>query len=198
MTALQAGGKSRGNGWVGVAPVLLGAALFAWFLSMAPAVVRGEVLRFAWEWAPSLGVSLSFVVDGLSLTFALLISGIGVLVFLYSNTYLSGHAHFARFALFLFSFMLAMLGLVLADNIIALFVFWELTTFTSYLLIGFGPVSYTHLRAHETKANLVCRLLLEKKKTQNNNNSTTTTPHTTTCTKTLPHNHHHLTLNRLT
>ncbi|MEO0677149.1 MAG: hydrogen gas-evolving membrane-bound hydrogenase subunit E, partial [Pseudomonadota bacterium] len=70
--------------------------------------------------------------------FALLISGIGTLVFLYSNTYLAGYKQFNRFILFLTAFMLAMLGLVLADNLIALFVFWELTTITSYLLIGFG------------------------------------------------------------
>ncbi|MEM1237341.1 MAG: putative monovalent cation/H+ antiporter subunit A [Pseudomonadota bacterium] len=129
---------ARGNGLIGLAPVAMALALFVLFLSAVPSVAAGEVLRFAWDWVPSLGVSISFVVDGLSLTFALLISGIGTLVFLYSNTYLAGHPQFARFVLFLFSFMLAMLGLVLADNLIALFVFWELTTITSYLLIGFG------------------------------------------------------------
>jgi multicomponent Na+:H+ antiporter subunit A len=138
----MAGGGSesgrRGNGIVGIVPVVVAAALFAWFVSLAPAIANGEVLRLSWEWVPALGVSLSFLVDGLSLTFALLISGIGVIVLLYSNTYLAGHVHFARFALFLTSFMLSMLGLVLADNLIAVFVFWELTTLTSYLLIGFG------------------------------------------------------------
>ncbi|MEO0390064.1 MAG: proton-conducting transporter membrane subunit, partial [Pseudomonadota bacterium] len=128
----------RGNGIVGVAPVLLALALFALFATALPRVAAGETLRYAWDWVPSLGIALSFVIDGLSLTFALLISGIGTLVLLYSNTYLAGHPQFARFALFLTSFMLAMLGLVLADNLIALFVFWELTTITSYLLIGFG------------------------------------------------------------
>jgi multicomponent Na+:H+ antiporter subunit A len=128
----------RSNGAAGLIPVLIGAGLFAWFLTFIPAVADGQVLRVEWAWVPSLGISLSFLIDGLSLTFALLISGIGVLVFLYSDTYLAGHPHFRRFALFLSSFMLAMLGLVLADNLIALFVFWELTTITSYLLIGFG------------------------------------------------------------
>lgn len=128
----------RGNGWVGLAPVALALGLFAWFLSLSPDIAGGGALRYVWDWVPSLGVSLSFLVDGLSLTFALLISGIGALVLLYANTYLAGHPQFARFALFLTSFMLAMLGLVLADNLIALFVFWELTTITSYLLIGFG------------------------------------------------------------
>lgn len=127
-----------GNGATGLVPAAISAALFVAFLSAIPAVAAGEVLRLVIDWVPSLGIALSFTLDGLALTFSLLISGIGTMVFLYSNTYLAGHPQFARFALFLFSFMLAMLGLVLADNLIALFVFWELTTITSYLLIGFG------------------------------------------------------------
>ncbi|MEM8591349.1 MAG: proton-conducting transporter membrane subunit, partial [Pseudomonadota bacterium] len=140
----MAGGDTNAtsNGWIGIAPVILAAALFAWFCTMIPAIAAGEVIRVAWDWVPSLGIALSFLVDGLSLTFALLISGIGTLVFLYSNTYLAGYKQYNRFVLFLTGFMLAMLGLVLADNLISLFVFWELTTITSYLLIGFG---------HETK-----------------------------------------------
>ena len=129
---------ARGNGPAGLIPVALAAGLFAWFATFLPRIEAGEVVRLSWDWVPSLGVSMSFAIDGLSLTFALLISGIGALVLLYSKTYLAGHAQFARFALFLTSFMLAMLGLVLADNLILLFVFWELTTITSYLLIGFG------------------------------------------------------------
>lgn len=130
-----------GNGWVGIVPILLAAAIFAGFASLIPDIAAGNVLRWSISWIPSLGVDLAFLVDGLSLTFALLISGIGTLVLLYSNTYLAGHPQYARFALFLTSFMLAMLGLVLADDLIALFVFWELTTFTSYLLIGFSHTS---------------------------------------------------------
>ena len=130
--------ETRGNGAVGVVPVVLAAGLFAWFCSFLGPISDGGAVRLAWDWVPSLGISLSFFIDGLSLTFALLISGIGALVLLYANTYLAGHPQFDRFALFLTSFMLAMLGLVLADNLITLFVFWELTTITSYLLIGFG------------------------------------------------------------
>ncbi len=128
----------RGNGWIGLLPVAASALLFVWFLTFTPEIRDGQTLRYVIGWVPSLGISLSFLLDGLSLTFALLISGIGTLVFLYSNTYLAGHPQFNRFILFLFSFMLSMLGLVTADNLIALFVFWELTTITSYLLIGFG------------------------------------------------------------
>jgi multicomponent Na+:H+ antiporter subunit A len=128
---------ARGNGWLGWLPVLVALALFAGFASLLPEISGGSRLRWSVDWVPSLGISLAFLVDGLSLTFALLISGIGALVLLYSNAYLAGHRHYARFALFLTAFMVSMLGLVLADDLIALFVFWELTTVTSYLLIGF-------------------------------------------------------------
>ena len=138
MSAAVTGDHPKSNGLIGLLPAIISAALFAWFLTFTQAVGAGESLRYVIEWVPSLGIALSFLVDGLSLTFALLITGIGTLVFLYSNTYLAGHPQFNRFALFLFSFMLAMLGLVLSDNLIGLFVFWELTTITSYLLIGFG------------------------------------------------------------
>ena len=88
-------------------------------------------------WAPSLGLSLSFRLDGLSVLFATLITGIGTLVVLYAARYLEQHPHAGRFQVSLFAFMGSMLGVVLSDNLIALFVFWELTGFTSYLLIGF-------------------------------------------------------------
>jgi multicomponent Na+:H+ antiporter subunit A len=88
-------------------------------------------------WAPSLGLSLSFNLDGLGLLFALLITGIGALVVLYASAYLDGHPHAGRFYGWLFAFMGAMLGVALSDNILTLFVFWELTSFTSFLLIGF-------------------------------------------------------------
>jgi len=130
--------RRKGNGAIGLVPVAIALALFALFASHVPAIADGQSIRLVWDWVPSLGISMSFLLDGLSLTFALLISGIGAMVFLYSNTYLAGHPQFGRFALFLLGFMLSMLGLVLADNLIALFVFWELTTITSYLLIGFG------------------------------------------------------------
>jgi multicomponent Na+:H+ antiporter subunit A len=121
----------------GLLPAALAAALFVWFTQAMGTVADGGIVRVAWEWVPSLGISLSFLIDGLSLTFGLLITGIGALVMLYSSKYLEGHAHFARFHLYLVLFMLSMLGLVLADNLLTLFVFWELTTITSYLLIGF-------------------------------------------------------------
>lgn len=120
-----------------ILPVALAAALFGIFCTMLPAVSAGDTLRWAHDWVPSLNLTLSFFIDGLSVTFALLISGIGALILLYSAKYLAGHVHFVRFMVFLTAFMISMLGLVLADNLLTLFVFWELTTLTSYLLIGF-------------------------------------------------------------
>lgn len=111
------------------------------FLACLPAISSGETLRFVYDWIPSLEIRLSFFIDGLSLIFAILITGIGGLVTLYSSSYLAGHKHYWRFSLYLFLFMLSMIGLVLADNLITLFVFWELTTVTSYLLIGFDHTS---------------------------------------------------------
>ena len=88
-------------------------------------------------WAPSLGLTLSFNLDGLGLLYALLISAVGALVVFYASRYLHGHRHEGRFYVALFAFMGAMLGVALSDNVLTLFVFWELTGFTSYFLIGF-------------------------------------------------------------
>ncbi|RIL06712.1 MAG: Na(+)/H(+) antiporter subunit A [Proteobacteria bacterium] len=115
--------------------------------SLVPAVAGGAAPSVAVPWLPALGVALAFRVDGLSLLFALLISGIGALVLLYAHRYLRGHPHAARLQLFLTLFMLSMLGLVLADDAVVLFVFWELTTVTSYLLIGFDSESAKSRRA---------------------------------------------------
>ena len=125
-------------GWISVAVPL---GLFLWFLQFVTPVASAEVVVFSFAWIPSLGVDLSFMLDGLSLTFALLISGIGALVTLYSTTYLGGHIHYPRFVVFLLMFMVGMLGLVLSENLIGLFVFWEITTISSYLLIGFDSDS---------------------------------------------------------
>ncbi len=122
-------------GWISV---LIPAAIFAYLVQFVPRVGSGEVILWAYDWVPALGIRLSILLDGLSLTFALLISGIGALVTLYSTRYLGNHPEYPRFVLYLLAFMAGMLGLVLADNLIALFVFWEITTISSYLLIGFN------------------------------------------------------------
>jgi multicomponent Na+:H+ antiporter subunit A len=113
------------------------AALAAWYATRLPAVSAGRVIRETLVWVPDLGAALSVRLDGLSLLFALLITGLGALIVAYAGPYLEHHPLRGRFFGFLLLFAGAMLGLVLADNIIALFVFWELTSFSSYLLIGF-------------------------------------------------------------
>ena len=132
------------SGWLAVA---VPAGLFVLFAGMLAPIADGAALRLSHDWVPSLDVSLAWRVDGLSLTFALLISGIGAVVMLYSSAYLRGHPHLGRYRVYLLSFMAAMLGLVLADNLIALFVFWEATTITSYLLVGFDHGSAKARRA---------------------------------------------------
>jgi multicomponent Na+:H+ antiporter subunit A len=96
-----------------------------------------EPLLVKLPWGAQVGLSLSFNFDGLGLLFALLISGIGCLIAIYAGGYLKGHPDLGRFYFWLFVFMTAMIGVVLADNLILLFVFWELTSLSSFFLIGF-------------------------------------------------------------
>ncbi len=121
-------------GWVLAA---VPAGIFAFLLTLVEPVIADGAVSARIGWVPAYDLDLSFLVDGLSLTFALTISGIGTLIVLYSGAYLKGHPHLGRFLGFLLAFMGAMLGLVLADNMLALFMFWELTSVTSFLLIGF-------------------------------------------------------------
>ena len=121
----------------------------AWLLALAPALVfahfagfggemaRGGTVANGLSWIPSLGIDFSWRIDGLSFTFALLVSGIGTLIVLYAGGYLKGHPDQGRFLSFILLFMGAMMGLVLADDFLTLFVYWELTSITSFLLIGF-------------------------------------------------------------
>lgn len=107
-------------------------ALFAW-LALSPAGVR--VVRFPFG-AEALGFSLAFRIDGLALLFATLISGIGLLIVIYGRAYLADRHDQARLFGWLSLFMIAMLGVVTSENLILLFVFWELTSLSSWFLIG--------------------------------------------------------------
>lgn len=122
---------------VGRVLALVPAGLFFYFLSQVPLLDDGGVLLQSIRWIPTLEVDLAFRLDGLSLMFALLVTGLGALIALYAGSYLHGDPLRGRFLLYFFLFQTAMLGLVLADNLIAIFVFWELTSFSSYLLIGY-------------------------------------------------------------
>ena len=112
-----------------------------------PVVSAGTPVTGGLEWIPSLGVRLSFFLDGLSLTFTLLISGIGTFILLYTGGYLRGHPHLGRFFSFILMFMGSMQGLVVANSFLMLFVFWELTSITSFLLIGFATSARPPRRA---------------------------------------------------
>jgi multicomponent Na+:H+ antiporter subunit A len=114
------------------------AALFLYFLSRIPAIQAGEYTLATVSWIPSLGINISLVLDGLSLLFALLITGMGALVVLYSIYYLKRRTEEIRnFYIYLMMFMGAMLGVVLSDNLMVLYGFWELTSISSFLLIAF-------------------------------------------------------------
>ena len=112
-------------------------AVAVWLAFAYVGVLGGEARVETLAWAPRLGLSLAFRLDGLSGLFALLVAGVGTGVVFYAAHYFDGHPYSGRFQGTLFAFMAAMLGVVLSDNGLALFVFWELTGFTSYLLIGF-------------------------------------------------------------
>ncbi|MFY0663097.1 MAG: putative monovalent cation/H+ antiporter subunit A [Natronospirillum sp.] len=122
-------------GWV---LALLPAGLTVYFASYIPAVSSGAVILQEWAWFPGIDINLSFMLDGLSLMFALLISFIGTFILIYAGSYLHGHKDLSRFYVIMLSFMASMLGVVLSDNLVSLFVFWELTSITSYMLIGFN------------------------------------------------------------
>ena len=112
----------------------LGLALLA---MLAGPVMGGEVPSAAWQWVPSLGLDLTLMVDPLGWMFAGLILGIGLLVVIFGHFYLASGEATGRFFASLMLFQGAMLGIVIAGNVLLLLVFWELTSLSSFLLIGF-------------------------------------------------------------
>jgi multicomponent Na+:H+ antiporter subunit A len=119
--------------WCALAP----AATVAWAAAQAPTVLDGAAVEAAMAWVPSLGLAATLRLDAFALLMVALVSGIGVLVFVYAYGYFTKPpAALGRFAAALTAFAGAMLGVVLADNLLLLFVFWEATSVTSYLLIG--------------------------------------------------------------
>jgi multicomponent K+:H+ antiporter subunit A len=134
--------RERGHNraaWLMTGTALLGLALSLW---LAPAIFAGEVLRQTIPWAGSLGLDLTFRVDGFAWLFMLLICGIGALVGVYARYYMSPDDPLARFFALLLAFMGSMLGIVMSGNVIQLVFFWELTSLFSFLLIGYwhrGP-----------------------------------------------------------
>jgi multicomponent Na+:H+ antiporter subunit A len=128
---------TRLRGAIGWVLALFPATLAVYFASLLPQAAAGAPLAVSYPWVADLGISLSLRADGLNLLFALLVSGVGALVVCYAGGYLKGHPYLGRFYAWLLTFMAAMLGVALADNLLLLFVFWELTSLSSYALIGF-------------------------------------------------------------
>lgn len=121
-------------GWLAALPPAL---VTAWQLMQLSSVANGQYLTEQIAWSPALGLELSFRLDGLALLFGLIITGIGTAIALYTAYYLEDDPHQGYFYALLFLFMASMLGLVWADNLLALFLFWEGTSITSYLLIAY-------------------------------------------------------------
>ena len=126
--------KSRHFFLIGFLPL----GIFIYLLSFLPLINSGQSAMFHYSWVPSMGINLDFRLDGLALLFGFMITGIGSLVFFYAAAYMKHHPFIDRFFVFLSVFMASMLGLVLADNVLLLFVFWELTSISSFFLIGFN------------------------------------------------------------
>lgn len=122
------------TGWL---LALLPAGLAVYFCALLPRAADEQPLIFAAPWVPELGVDVALRADGLGLLFAILVSGVGAFVVSYAGGYLKGHPQLGRFYGWLLTFMAAMLGVALADNLLLVFVFWELTSLSSYALIGF-------------------------------------------------------------
>jgi multicomponent K+:H+ antiporter subunit A len=120
-----------------LATATLPACALALVFTYIPDILNGQSFTWQTDWIPAAGLSIAFRFDGLALLFALLILGIGLLVILYARYYLSDRDHMGRFYAFLMLFMTAMLGVVMSDNILQLWFFWELTSVSSFLLISF-------------------------------------------------------------
>ena len=112
--------------------------LFLYFGYFMMNLQEESSLLLHYKWIPSLGINLDFKLDGLSMLFSLLITGIGTLIYFYASDYLKNAHYLNRFYCYLTLFMGSMLGLVLSDNLMTVFMFWELTSITSFFLIGFN------------------------------------------------------------
>jgi multicomponent Na+:H+ antiporter subunit A len=116
---------------------LLQLSAFFYFFSKINLILSGSFITESYSWIPQLDLRLEFTLDGLSLIFALLITGIGFLVFLYAGAYMKSYSGTDKFYFYLTLFSAAMLGMVLSTNMILLFIFWEITSIMSFFLISF-------------------------------------------------------------
>ncbi|WP_151797165.1 monovalent cation/H+ antiporter subunit A [Acinetobacter bereziniae] len=110
---------------------------FVLLLTQAKTVLSGNAILEQWQWLPQIGIDFSFRLDALSLIFSLLITGIGTLIYIYAYYYLNPKNSLSKLYSLLMLFMAAMLGISLSNNLIILLVFWELTSISSFLLVGY-------------------------------------------------------------
>jgi len=122
----------------GIVLSLIPVGMFIFFLSQIPLISSGTIPFESYPWIESLSINLSFRLDGIGLLFSLMITGIGAGIVLYAGNYLNKHEDLGKFYSYLFLFMTAMIGVSVSDNFFAFFLFWELTSISSYLLIGFN------------------------------------------------------------
>ncbi|MGO2132697.1 MAG: monovalent cation/H+ antiporter subunit A [Halomonas sp.] len=141
-----------GRRYCSMATAVLPALALLLTLSQVPGMLDGDSLRFSASWMPTLGLDLGLRLDGLSLLFNLLIIGIGLMILLYAHFYLAAHEDFGRFYAYLILFMASMVGISMSDNLILLWLFWELTSLSSFLLIGFW--------SHDSEARKGARMAL--------------------------------------
>ena len=132
----QGNAPARRRLTAGVAAAVTAAAL-ALLLAQAPQVMAGGTLLAHTDWLPAIGLNIGWRLDGLALMFALMITGVGLLIILYAAYYLGPADPAGKFYSLLMLFMAAMLGIVLSDNLLLLVVFWELTSVSSFLLVGY-------------------------------------------------------------
>ena len=118
--------------------IIVPLALFGYFVFNIKNIYLGGTIYKAWPFASNVGLDINLKLDGLSLLFSLLITGIGTLVILYSCYYMSiTDEKLHKFYIFLLIFMSAMLGVVLSDNLLSMYMFWEMTSVSSFLLISY-------------------------------------------------------------
>lgn len=123
----------RDTGWFAAAVLLiLGGFSLAWL----PGVIAGDTLDEHLPWIPTVDVGISLRLDGISLVFLLLVLFVGALVLAYSARYFSKAKKTSDYYLWMLLFVFSMSGMVLADDMILLFVFWEFTTLCSFFLIN--------------------------------------------------------------
>ncbi len=110
---------------------------FLYYLSLLPSINDGLIITETYAWLPALGINFTFYVDGFGMLFSLLVLGIGSFIMVYAGYYMRPYPMKGRFLGYLLLFMTAMQGIVVSGNLLTMFVFWELTSVSSYLLIGY-------------------------------------------------------------